>query len=119
LNIGHLSAGKYTYACNTAFNGKSFSSNGSFTVVYQNIEDVNTTADFGTLNQLSKNYNGSFVFANNISSLKESIRQNKKMQSIIRTESHSEPLIHWKWLFALLLLLLGAEWYIRKTNGGY
>jgi hypothetical protein len=119
LNIGHLSAGKYTYACNTAFNGKSFSSNGSFTVVYQNIEDVNTTADFGTLNQLSKNYNGAFVFANNISSLKESIRQNKKMQSIIRTESHSEPLIHWKWLFALLLLLLGAEWYIRKTNGGY
>jgi hypothetical protein len=119
LNMGNFSAGKYNYACNTAFNGKAYSSGGSFTVVYQNIEDVNTTADFGTLNQLAKNYNGEFVFADQISSLKEKIRSNEKIKNIIRTESHTEPLINWKWLFALLIILLGAEWYLRKTNGAY
>ena len=119
LNIGNLSAGKYTYSCNTSFNGKAFSSGGSFTVVYQNIEEVNTTADFGTLSQLAKNYNGEFVFANNIASLKEKIKNNDNIKNIIRTESHTEPLINWKWLFALLIILLGAEWYLRKTNGAY
>lgn len=119
LNMGNLSAGKYNYACNCAFNGKSFSSNGSFNVVYQNIEQVNTTADFGTLSQLAKNYNGAFVFPNELSSLKEKIQLNDKVKNIIRTESHIEPLINWKWLFLLLIILLGVEWYVRKTNGAY
>lgn len=119
LNLGNLSAGKYSYSCNTAFNGKSFSSGGSFTVVYQNIEEVNTTADFGMLNQLAKNYNGEFVFPGNIASLKEKIKNNNHIKNIIRTESHTEPLINWKWLFALLIILLGTEWYLRKTNGAY
>lgn len=119
LNMGNLSAGKYNYVCSTSFNGKAFSSNGSLTVVYQNIEEVNTTADFGTLNQLAKNYQGEFVFANAIASLKEKIQKNERMKSLIRTESHTEPLIDWKWLFGLLLLLLAAEWYLRKTNGAY
>ncbi len=119
LNLGNLSAGKYAYSCNTAFNGKSFSSGGNFTVVYQNIEEVNTTADFGMLNQLAKNYKGEFVFPDNMSSLKERIRKNNNIKNIIRTESHTEPLIDWKWLFALLTILLGAEWYLRKTNGAY
>ncbi|MCC7030966.1 MAG: hypothetical protein IT257_11730 [Chitinophagaceae bacterium] len=119
LNMGSFSAGKYNYACTTAFNGKSYSSGGSFTVVYQNIEDVNTTADFGTLNQLAKNYQGEFVFADQLASLKEKIKSNEHIKSVIRTESQTEPLINWKWLFALLLILLGAEWYLRKTNGAY
>ncbi len=119
LNIGNLSAGTYNYSCTCGFNGKSFSSNGSFNVVYQNIEQVNTTADFGTLSQLAQNYNGAFVFPNELSSIKDKIQRNERVRNIIRTESHIEPLINWKWLFLLLLVLLGAEWYIRKTNGAY
>lgn len=119
LNMGNLSAGKYTYTASTIFNGKSFSSTGYFTIVYQNIEEVNTKADFGMLHQLAKNYNGEFLFANQFNLLKEKLKENKRIQNIIKTESISEPLINWKWLFGLLIVCLGAEWYLRKTNGSY
>ena len=119
LNMGNLSAGKYTYTASTIFNGKSFSSTGYFTIVYQNIEEVNTKADFGMLHQLAKNYNGEFLFANQFNLLKEKLKENKRIQNIIKTESISEPLINWKWLFGLLIVCLGAEWYLRKTNGAY
>lgn len=119
LNLGNFAAGKYTYSCSVAFNGKSYAGSGSFTVVYQNIEEVNTTADFGTLNQLAKNYSGEFVFASALSTLQEKIKANQQIKNVIRSESHTEPLINWKWLFFILLISLGTEWYLRKTNGTY
>ena len=118
-NLGSLSSGKYDFTGHVSFNGKSFSSGGSFQVTSQNIEEVQTTADFGLLHQLAKNYSGEFVYANQISTLKDKIKMNNKIQNIIHSEAVSEPLIEWKWLFALLFLSLAAEWFLRKRNGSY
>lgn len=119
LNIGSLSAGRYTYAAQTSFNSKNYSASGSFNVVAQNIEEANTTADFGMLNQLAKNYHGEFVTAKEVSSLKEKIRKNESIRNLLRSQVNTEPFIHWKWLFALLALLLSVEWLVRKRNGNY
>jgi len=119
LPLGNLSAGSYSYTAATVWNGKSFSSGGNFTVIAQNIEEVNTRADWGLLNQLAKNYDGEFVFANQVSSLADKIRKHKNIKSILRTQTETEPLIDWKWLFGLLLLCLITEWFLRKRNGLY
>ena len=119
LNIGNLAAGKYSYVTNTSHNGKAYSASGTFNVIAQNIEEINTTADFGLLNQLAKNYGGEFVFSKDIVSLKEKIKNNKNIKTLIRSDVNTEALIHWKWLFALLALLLSAEWFIRKRSGNY
>jgi len=119
LNAGNLAAGTYSYSASTVWNGKSYTASGNFRVTALNIEEVNTTADFGLLNELATQYRGEFVYPDQLLSLKDKIRENKAIHSILRTTVHTEPLIDWKWLFALLVLLLSAEWFIRKHNGGY
>lgn len=118
-NLGEMSEGKYDFVCNTTFNGKNLSSSGSFTVVRQNIEEINTTADFGLLNLMAKNYNGEFVFANQVSSLKDKISKNQNIKNVIHSDVVTEPFIDWKWLLGLLFFTLSLEWYLRKRNGSY
>lgn len=119
LNLGNLAAGKYQYTASTTWNGKSFSSGGQFTVYEQNIELLNTTADFGMLNQLARNQGGSFLFGAQLSELPALIRKNADIKPILKSEVTTDPLINWKWLFALALLFLGLEWFIRKQSGNY
>ena len=119
LNIGNLAAGKYAYSASTSFNGQNYSATGNLIVVAQNIEEVNTTADFGLLNQLATNYGGEFVYPPQIASLKEKIKNNASIKTILRSTVNTDPLIDWKWLFALLIALLSIEWFVRKRSGNY
>lgn len=119
LNMGNLAAGSYTYQANTSWNGKTHHSSGNFKVVALNIEEVNTTADFGMLNSLAKSYQGEFLYPHEIGTLKGKIKKNSNIKTVLRTNIQSEPLINWKWVFALLASLLAAEWFIRKRSGNY
>lgn len=119
INTGSLSKGTYEYKAYTSLNGKTYSEYGKLNVVEQNIEDLNTTADFGMLSQLAKNHNGEFVFANNISSLYNKIKKDDKIKTILRSELTTFPLIDKKWLFFLLFALLALEWFLRKRFGTY
>jgi hypothetical protein len=119
LSIGNLAAGNYRYTATTAFNGKSYSASGSFVVVAQNIEEMNTSADFGMLNQLAKNYDGEFVYANQLESLLEKIKKNNQIKPLLRANVQNDSLINWKSLFALFIAMLTIEWFVRKRTGNY
>jgi len=119
INVGSLAKGSYSYKAYTQFNGKTYSEYGKLKVVEQNIEDVNTTANFAMLKQLAENHNGEFVSNNNIASLYDKIKKNKNIKTILRSELTTFPLIDKKWLFFLLFVLLALEWFLRKRFGTY
>ncbi len=119
INIGSLGAGNYNYKAYTQFNGKTYSEYGKLKVVAQNIEDLNTTADFGMLKQLAENNSGAFVGSNNIASLYDKIKADKNVKTILRSELTTFPLIDKKWLFFLIFILLALEWFLRKRFGAY
>jgi hypothetical protein len=119
LNMGNLAAGNYSYNATTSWNGKTYSSSGNFRVTALNIEEVNTSADFGMLNELAKSYQGEFVFAQAVQSLRDKIKSNPNIKTLLRSQVNSEPLINWKWLFGALILFLSLEWFVRKRNGNY
>lgn len=116
--IGGLKEGVYRYRASTNLNGKTESVRGEFAVVERQAELQNLTADFDLLRKLSENTGGSFYTASNLSQLQADLRQTQAT-SVIHTEETYDSMINLKWIFWLLLLLVTAEWALRKFYGSY
>lgn len=114
LNIGIRAGGTYTYNASVSYNGKSYSSSGTFVVESVPLELMETGADYDMLYSLAKNNNGAFFPASQISSVYDSIAANQDIKPVIETNLETVPLIDRKWFFFLILLFAVAEWLLRK-----
>lgn len=116
--IGGLKEGVYRYRSSTVLGGKTESVRGEFAVVERQAELQNLTADFDLLRKLSQNTGGSFYSAAQLETLQEDLRK-VEATSVIHTEETYDSLINLKWVFWLLLVLVTAEWGLRKFYGSY
>jgi hypothetical protein len=116
--IGGLKEGVYKYTSRTFINGKTEQVRGEFAVVELQSELQNLTADFDLLRKLSSNSGGKFFAANAIPALRENLAR-AEAKSIIHTEESYDSMINLKWIFWILLLLVSAEWFLRKFYGSY
>lgn len=116
--IGGLKEGVYRYRSRTMLSGKSEEVRGEFAVVERQAELQNLTADFDLLRKLSDNTGGRFYPASRINALNADLRQTEAT-SVIHTEETYDSLINVKWVFWLLLILVTAEWGLRKFYGSY
>ena len=116
--IGGLKEGVYRYSSSTLINGKKEEVRGQFLVSAQDTELQNLTADFDVLRKLSASTGGLFYLASDIDKLKEELLK-KEAQSIIHSEETYDPLLNLKWVFFILLLMVSAEWFLRKYFGSY
>lgn len=119
LNAGILPVGNYTYKANTIFNGQNLSFEGKFSVQPIQLELFETTANHAVLRQLSARYGGETVLPAQMSTLADKIKNNQTVKAVIYTTTKTNPLINLKWIFALLALLLAAEWFLRRYFGAY
>lgn len=116
--IGGLKEGVYQYKSSTMLNGKREDVRGQFLVTAQNIESQNLTADFGLLRKLSTSTGGKFYTVNQLEKLSTDFEK-VQASSLIHSDESFNPLINLKWVFFLLLMLISAEWFLRKYLGGY
>ncbi len=114
LNIGVWAGGTYTYAARCTYNGRDYSSSGSFVVESVPLELMETGADYPLLYGIAKKYKGALVPAHNIASLYDSIAHNESIKPVIETNTETVPLVDWKWYFFLLLAFAVSEWLLRK-----
>jgi len=52
-------------------------------------------------------------------SIAEKIKNNAVVKPVIYQTTQTNPLINLKWIFALLAVLLGLEWFLRRYYGAY
>ncbi len=116
--IGGLGEGVYRFRASTTLNGKREEVSGEFAVVAQDAELQNLTADFDLLQKLSANTGGRFVNAGNFDQLTQFLQQTEA-RTVIHSEETYDAVINIKWIFWLLLLLVTAEWALRKFHGSY
>ncbi len=120
LNAGFFPAGDYSYKSNvTNAKGEQLVFEGKFSIQAINIELSETTADFSLLRAISQKFGGKTVMPTEISSISELIRNKNNIKPIIYETSKTQNIINYKWIFGLLLLLLGSEWFLRRYWGGY
>ena len=116
--IGGLEEGVYRYRSSTVLNGKTETVRGEFAVVERQAELQNLTADFDLLRKLSENTGGKFYVASQVANLQSELQQTQAT-SVIHTEETYDSMINLKWVFWLLLILVTAEWTLRKFYGSY
>ena len=119
LVLQNLEAGAYLYEAKATVGGVSLVDKGYFTIVGQQKELVNLTADFNMLRGLSSATGGQFVSLTGAEVLGNNLLENESFKSVIAEENKLEDLIKFQWIFWLLLSLLSLEWFVRKWAGGY
>ncbi|GHN00292.1 hypothetical protein WSM22_17810 [Cytophagales bacterium WSM2-2] len=117
-SVGGLKEGTYFYSASTEVNSKKETVTGQFSVTAQNVESQNLVADFGLLRKLSASTGGNFFKAGNLGQLVSNYKKTEA-KSLIHTEETFSPLVQAKWFFFLLLVLISAEWFLRKYSGSY
>lgn len=118
FEISRLPEGVYRYRATSTLNNKSEQTTGQFIVRDLQLEALNTTANHAMLRQLAQQTGGRFYGPGNLASLASNFAGQKTPDRLTSTEEMNE-LINWRWLFFVVLALVGAEWGLRKFYGGY
>ena len=118
FEISSLPAGVYRYRASTTVLGKSELSLGEFVIRDIQLENLNLTADFDVLRQLSAKTGGKFFKKNQFEEIKQTILYHKVADKIDASEDLKE-MINLRWIFFLILGCLTVEWVFRKYLGGY
>lgn len=119
LNAGNLAPGNYSYESTVNVGEKTLNARGRFTVSALYIETVNTVADYQLLYNLATSTGGKMFYKNELENLGNEIVSREDIKPIIYNQKKLRDVIHFKWLFFLILFMLAAEWVTRKRNGAY
>lgn len=115
VDVNNLPAGEYTYTVSVS--DEEISRSGSFTILDFNVEQQFLNANISKLNRVAEQTSGVAFFPSETEKIVESLLTNENYQAIQKREQKTVPLIDWKYLLALIVITLSAEWFIRKYNG--
>ena len=118
LSAGILPVGNYQYKATTSVGGQQLEAGGAFTVQPIQLALYETTADHAVLRALANQFGGSMVYPKDMASIADSIKA-RTMKPIMYTTTKTESAMNLKWIFGILILLLAAEWFLRRYFGGY
>ncbi len=119
LNAGNLAPGDYTFEAETDLGNQHFTEKGSFSIVKNELESKNSQADFGLLYQLSDQSGGKFFPFEEYGTLLDTIIANKQITVQQHKQTSQTEWINLKFIFFMLIVLLGTEWFFRKYWGIY
>ena len=60
---------------------------------------------------------GKLFYKNQLEALQQAILETDSIKSITYSHKQLNELVNLKWIFFVILLLLSAEWFLRKYNG--
>jgi len=115
LDLTHLKSGIYSYSITTKTN--KLIKKGVFEILDFNIESQFINPNVTKLGQLATNSKTKLYYISKYKQLFEELRNNEKYKITQREVITQLPLVNWKYLLGILIIVLGAEWFLRKYNG--
>jgi hypothetical protein len=115
VNLDGLAPGKYVFKV-TELNSKASYTN-TFNVLDFDIEKQFVNPDWNKLNQLANQTKGKAYLTKQTRELIQNLLNDDSYKAIQKTVVKKSPLIDWKLILVVLVLLFGSEWFIRKYNG--
>lgn len=118
-DAGIFSPGNYSFIAKATLGDEVFEKKGNFVIKPLFLEKSNTKANYNVLANLADQSGGTFFSAQQIDELTDFLKGQNKAKPTIYYQDKFYEFINLKWLFALLLLFLSTEWFIRKFKGAY
>jgi hypothetical protein len=119
LNAGFLPVGSYSYTASTRLGNKAYKAEGKFSISALQLEELRTVADHRVMYQLASQHHGQMYHAGDFDKIADDILAKNQLKPILNDTFLTESAINLKWIFFLILLLLSAEWFMRKYLGSY
>ena len=119
LNAGFLPVGSYSYIANVKLGSNAYKAEGKFSISALQLEELRTVADHKVMNQLASQHGGQMYHANDFEKIADDMLAKNQLKPILYDTFLTESAINLKWIFFLILILLSAEWFLRKYLGGY
>lgn len=119
LDAGLFPVGIYRYEAQVKVGEKIYTQKGEFNVLKLNIESLSTTADHKSLYNLAQKHNGALFYPDKLDDLLEALEKRDDIKSVSFTQKRLSDLLNFFRVFILILILLSAEWFIRKWSGNY
>lgn len=118
LELSKLAEGKYSFTAIGKKNGKTLGTDkGFFSVGKTGVEYVKLQADYELMYQMAKRSGGKFYFAKNFDSLADDILKLQNLKPISELRQTSKSWHEYLFPLILVLMLLSAEWILRKYYG--
>jgi hypothetical protein len=119
LDAGQFTEGNYRYQSELVFEGKQHKAEGRFSIEKIQLEQYDLRARHDMLISLAQKTNGQTYSENNMEEFVNGLKDQKNLKPTIYYSTMVKPIINLKWLFFILLILLGAEWFLRRYFGSY
>ena len=119
LDGGLFAPGTYTYTAYTNTKSGRQEVKGQFVVQRIQLETYQSTADHNILRLLAAQNGGLAISPDQLSTLENELVQQKAVKPIQYSSQRTYPIINFRWLFALLALMLCTEWFLRRYHGAY
>ncbi len=115
VSLDGLTSGNYQFSVSVA--EENLSKSGQFTILDFNLEDQFLAADYQKLDRFAERTGGRLYYPDQISSLIEDLAKDNRFKPIQKSNRNVVSLIDFRFLLVLMILVLAAEWMIRKYNG--
>lgn len=119
MRLGALAPGTYTASAKVDVNGKTLNTNARFTVRELFLETLQTTADHSLLQSLSLATGGKMLTHRNMQQLPQMLKDDDRIRPLLSEQLTTQSLLDIKWYFFLIIILLSAEWFLRRFLGTY
>jgi hypothetical protein len=119
IDMGQLAPGKYKYVAKSNNGTQPCQATGVWEVMELSNERTNTLAQHQTLRSLAAQTGGQFHLPVTLDSLVHQIQAMNRLASISYEDSTRDEWIDLSWVMVLILVLLSAEWLMRKYQGTY
>ena len=119
LNMGELPAGNYVWTATTKLGNHRIEKKGNFSVQEVMIETANLVADHDLLKGIADKTGGKFYTKDNMQQVVNDIKANENIKQISSYHKKYALMLNSPWYLAIIVLLFGIEWFLRKWNGGY
>lgn len=119
LDAGLLPAGRYTWNAGATLEGERLTAKGEFLVKPLVAERISTVADHGLWQRIAARTGGIAVTPDGMERIAEAMEQRPELKARSYVHDTFSDLIGLRWLFLPILVLLAAEWAIRRRKGSY